>query len=242
MWLFYVDESGTGLAQSGKVAQSHHFVLASIGVEAARCSEMNNAVARFKKTLVPYAQPEDFELKAHHLRQGKGFFKPMSWSERLQAMEALAQLIARLPCRVFAVIADKRDLPHDVATDVELYRLAFWRLLDVFQEFLSQENDLGMVMIDARSDLHSSVQDRRLVDAYRNWRGERGSNIAIADAPWFGFSAFYPGLQLADFVAYLLAWESRAREQTFRGSEERVKQAYRLIGYFRQQVQIVTVP
>ncbi len=242
MWLFYVDESGTGLAQAGKAAQGSHFVLAAVGVDVALLSEMNGAVDAFKKALVPYAKPEDFEIKARYMRQGMGFFKPMPWAERLQAMEALAQLIGRLPCRIFAVVADKRDLPDGITTDVQLYRLVFWRLLDFLQEFLSREDDLGIVMIDARSDLHSSVQDRRLVDAYRDWRVERGSDVAITDAPWFGFSAFYSGLQLADFVAYLLAWEARAREQSSRGNRERLEQVYRLMAHFRQQVQVVTVP
>ena len=65
--------------------------------------------------------------------------------------------------------------------------------------------DDGFLLIDSRSDLHSSVQDRCLVDAYRHWA--RDHNSRFIELPWFGFSAFYSSLQFADVCGYLLDFE-----------------------------------
>jgi hypothetical protein len=82
--------------------------------------------------------------------------------------------------------------------------LTFWRLLEEPESELERQDQPGMLMVDMRSDMHSSVQDRRLVDAYREWIASRGGRAHLVELPWFGFSAFYAGLQLADFAAYLI--------------------------------------
>lgn len=99
---------------------------------------------------------------------------------------------------------DKRDLPTYIGAEQDLYRLAFWRLLEEIEILLTHLDQPGMLLVDARSDLHSSVQDRRLVDAYREWNASRTTKTHIVELPWFGFSEFYAGLQLADFTAYLI--------------------------------------
>ncbi|MGH8479703.1 MAG: hypothetical protein ACREXK_09035 [Gammaproteobacteria bacterium] len=90
-------------------------------------------------------------------------------------------------------------------TEDHLYRLVLWGLLNEIERELEEVESSGMLMIDARSDLHTSVQDRRVVDAFRQWRGGRPV-VRLAELPWFGFSAFYGNLQLADFVAYMCDW------------------------------------
>ena len=99
---------------------------------------------------------------------------------------------------------DKRGLPTYIGAEQDLYRLAFWRLLEEIEILLTHLDQPGMLLVDARSDLHSSVQDRRLVDAYREWNASQTTKTHIVELPWFGFSKFYAGLQLADFTAYLI--------------------------------------
>jgi hypothetical protein len=81
-----------------------------------------------------------------------------------QRINEVAEFIGRSQVRVFAVQADKRDLPETIGSDTDLYRLTFWRLLDELDGELDRLNEAGMLMVDARSDMHSSIQDRRLVD------------------------------------------------------------------------------
>ena len=132
---------------------------------------------------------------------------------------------------------DKRELPEYVGSDDLLYRLALSRLLDVIDESLEGVGESGMVLLDARSDLHSSVQDRRIIDAYREWVGSRGGKTALVELPWFGFSAFYAGLQLADFAAYLTDFVSN-EGNAGRGSTEMAAAFNR----FRHKMRLFPIP
>jgi len=57
------------------------------------------------------------------------------------------------------------------------------------------------------------------------------------ELPWFGFSAFYAGLQLADFAAYLVDFVSNETENR-RGSLE-LQAAF---ARFQSKVQSVRIP
>ena len=175
--------------------------------------------------------------KDRRLRRGKKFYKALSWSERVNAFADVARLIETLPCRITAVQVDTRDLPEYIETDSDLYRLAFWRLLDELETNLSIQNELGLMMADARSDLHSSVQDRRLIDAFREWVGSRSGRTHFVEPPWFGFSAFYGGLQLADFAAYFVDFVSNELERAERDSE--LAASFRII---EKKIDLIRIP
>ena len=212
MRLFYIDESGTGL----KDKASPYFVLAALIVVDRDVSSFDRAVAALKRRLIGWAKPEDFEIKGRDIRRGEKFFKQQDWEQRLRAMRSIADLIAEQPCSAVAVVVDKRDLPEYVGTDDDLYRIAFWRLLDELDADLVSVEDSGLLMVDSRSDLHHSVQDRRLIDAYREWVASRAGATRFIEVPWFGFSAFYAGLQLADFTAYMMDFASHEEERAGR--------------------------
>jgi hypothetical protein len=95
---------------------------------------------------------------------------------------------------------------EDIDTDESLYGAGFRELIKNLNQFLCQQNSRGMLMIDARSDLHSSVQDRRLLNVYREWVST-SEKSRFVEIPWFGFSSFYVGLQLADYIAYSVAYD-----------------------------------
>ena len=206
-WLYYVDESGTGLSAPEKRTETRqpYFVLAAVGMPAARWPEMNEAVSQLKKRHLGYLKPTDFELKARDIRQGAGVFQPLPWVTRKALFQDIVDFVAEFPCEVVAVRVDKRRLPPAMDA-TSLYRMAFWRLLDALKAHF-QARDQILLMMDSRSDLHSSVQDRRVVEAFAEWQQEHKG--PFVETPWFGFSAFYPGLQLADMMAYLVAWEAR---------------------------------
>ncbi len=233
MILFYIDESGTGL----KDRQSPYFVLSAVAIPSQNSREIDAQVIALKRRLVSWAKPEDFEIKGRDLRRGDKFFRGLDWEQRSEAIVAVAQLIAESDSRVLAVRVDTRDLPEYIASDTDLYRLAFWRLLDEIEELLREVDQPGMILLDARSDLHSSVQDRRIVEAFRDWLGVRTSHTRLAEIPWFGFSAFYAGLQLADFVAYLVDFVANETNRAKR--ENAMQQAYALIA---QKTHLFQIP
>ncbi|MGH7187223.1 MAG: DUF3800 domain-containing protein, partial [Pseudomonadota bacterium] len=150
MRLFYVDESGTGLKDRG----SPYFVLAAFGLPAETAASLDSSLAALKRRMLPWAPPEDFEIKGRDLRRGEKLLKGVAWAHRVDMMASVAELIARLPCRVIVIQADKRDLPESVETADDLYRLVLWRLLDEIERDLEEFQSSGMLMIDARSDLH----------------------------------------------------------------------------------------
>lgn len=233
MLLFYMDESGTGL----KDARTPFFVLAAVAIPAEKWQSVDSQIVSLKRRMIPWAKPEDFEIKGRDLRRGEKFFRNMNWPERVQALHDVAQLIADLPCRVFAVQVDKRDLPDYIGSDADMYRLAFWRLLDELEMELARLDQPGMLMADMRSDMHSSVQDRRLVDAYREWIGSRMGQTHLIELPWFGFSAFYAGLELADFAAYVV--DSVSNEETQGKQRSELHEAY---ARFRSKVRLAHIP
>ncbi len=233
MILFYIDESGTGLGDS----QTTFFVLTAVGIPATEWGNVDSQVSALKRRLVSWAKPEDFEIKGRDMRRGEKFFKSQDWATRVRAISDTAQLISHLPGPIFAVQVDKRDLPDYIGSDSDLYRLAFWRLLDETDAELDRINQPGMVMVDMRSDMHSSVQDRRLVDAYRDWIGSRMGKTRLVELPWFGFSAFYAGLQLADFTAYLIDWSANEK-----GHAERSKELQEAVALVRAKVKMIRIP
>lgn len=134
----------------------------------------------------------------------------------------------------FAVRVDKRHLPDGIASDAELYRVAFWRLLEELEIELTDLAESGIVLFDSLSDLHSSVQDRRMVDAFREWASLRSKPTRLVELPWFGFSEFYSGLQLADFCAYLVDFISNevsrpARAEELHGAFSAIAQKLKLV-------------
>lgn len=228
MLYFYIDESGTGLKDNN----SPYFILAAFAISSEQWAKVDSQTNALKRQLVSWAKPEDFEIKGRDLRRGEKFFKNMNWRQRLKASQDIADLITTLPCRMFAVQVDKRDLPAYVSSPDDLYRLAFWRLLEMLENELQRTKQAGMLLVDSRSDLHSSVQDRRLIDAYREWIALRNGQTQLVEAPWFGFSAFYVGLQLADFCAYFIDVTANERGRAMQD----------VFARFRHKVQLIHIP
>lgn len=211
---FYIDESGTGLRDK----RSPYFVLAATAIPVEELSIVDEQINEFKHRLIPFANPEDYEFKIRELRRGERFFRNLSWSIRAQAIDEMAALIATLPCKILAVQVHKKYLTEYIAAEDQLYALTFRKLVDMIENLLQQTGQIGMLMIDSRSDLHSSVQDRRLLDVFRQWQHQHQKPSRLVGLPWFGFSSFYVGLQVADFSAYMIDFVSNEVDTPF-GSE-----------------------
>jgi len=235
MLFFYVDESGTGL----KDKRSEFFLLAAVAIRVTDWKMMDDKVRALKRNMIPWAKPEDFEIKGRDLRRGEKLFKTYNWTERVAFITQTANLVAELPCQIFAIKVRKADLPEYVSSDEQMYRLSLWRLLDDLERELANRNtgEAGILLVDTRSDLHSSLQDRRLIDAYRDWVENRKS-VRFAEVPWFGFSAFYAGLQIADFCAYMIDLVANEGASPGGRNQELVK-AFRS---FAHKVHLVNIP
>ena len=236
MIVFYIDESGTGLRQPS----IPFFVLAAIGIPIDAWRLLDGGVTEIKRMLVSWAKPEDFELKGRDLRRGENFFSGLSWEARAQGFQTIAHMVASLPIRIFAVRVAKRSLPSTVGSEDDMYRLAFWRLLQLLQVELETIGRRGLLLLDSRSDLKSTVQDRRMIDAYRDWTTSLVKPPQFAELPWFGFSEFYAGLQVADFCAYLIDFISNESDESLgrRGHRE-LREAYTCL---KEKISLADIP
>jgi hypothetical protein len=116
-------------------------------------------------------------------------------------------------------------------------------LLDELNIFLGQQDSRGMLFLDSRASQHSSIQDRRLIDAYSEWANRIESRFV--ELPIFGFSSFYSGLQLADCFGYLtncIANEEKRREKTgtLYPSPVRTHDLHRAFDKFRARIVMFT--
>lgn len=229
----YIDESGTGLRDR----RSPFFVLAATCIPVAALETVDRQVNDFKRRLVSYAEPEDFEIKVRELRRGDKFFRGVSWELRQQAIDDLSALVAGLPCDIVAVQFNKEFRTDYIASDDQLYAVAFRQLLNMIEDKLTRSDDIGMLMVDSRSDLHSSIQDRRLLDVYRQWRIRRREAVRITGLPWFGFSSFYVGLQIADFAAYTIDFAANEIDTPF-GSAV----MHKAFGRIKDKVTLARIP
>lgn len=233
MILFYVDESGTGLGDS----KTPYFVLGSIGISAEDLPEIDKAFTGLKRRLMSYLIPEDWEIKGRDLRRGEGVFKGLNWEKRAAAFLEIAEMIKGFPCQIHAVQVDKLSLPQGIETDPQLYRLGFWKLLEELNNHLKIRQQDGIVLLDMRSEMHSTIQDRRLIDAYRDWTNQRTAPSRFCELPLFGFSAFYAGLQLADFVSYLIDFNTNEAHRETRRAE--LQKAFETLS---PRIRIVQIP
>lgn len=226
MILFYVDESGTGAGDN----QTNFFFLVSFAIPAQNCLHIDREFLSFKRSLFPSAKPEEWELKGRDIWQGIGKFKKIRWEYRIQVFLQLAEALSRLPCTIFAVQVKKktlRDGEKESKDDTKLYQFAFKQMLEKLNAFMKDSNENGILLMDSRSTQHTSVQDNRVIRTYRDWEKEQTESSRFVALPWFGFSEFYTGLQLADYVAYLIARKSKD-EGSNRTNSESV-QAFKLL-------------
>jgi len=227
-----IDESGTGL----KDKNSDFFILGCVAFDAKNWSDVDRGVNNLKRKLIGWAKPEDWEIKGRDIRRGEKFFKPLKWEQRVACLWEIGEMIAGLPCQLITVQIDKRAVTEYIDSE-SLYRLAFWRMLEEIDQLLVSRQEIGMLMIDMRSDMHSSVQDRRLLDAYHDWVTNKQSHARIIEMPWFGFSSFYAGLQLADFVSYLTDFVTNEKS-----GQPRDEQIIRIFNLLMKQMISIRLP
>ena len=80
MFLFYIDESGTGAKDNG----TNYFVLASIAIYEKDYSKNYEEISALKRSIVKTKEPEDWELKGNELCKGKELFKGWNFEDRVR--------------------------------------------------------------------------------------------------------------------------------------------------------------
>jgi hypothetical protein len=146
--------------------------------------------------------------------------------------------MSQLPCHIFAVQVNKkrlRETSEDIKDETGLYRLTFNQLLELLEAYLKQSSETGILLMDSRSTQHTSIQDGRLLRVYRDWKSQKSSNFV--ELPLFGSSEFYTGLQLADYVVYLI--DRNSKEAGTASGHTELEEAFHLLG---PKMQLLKIP
>jgi Protein of unknown function (DUF3800) len=246
MLLLYVDEGGTGWDDP----QTEFFLLSAFAIPIERWLEIDSWVLSFKQDFFKSKNHDDWEIKARNIWQGQGLFKKVNREHRIRFFLGLSQKISELPCHIIAIKINKKLLrksPEKIDNDPDLYRFSFYYFLEELNLFMKSFNETGMIFMDSRSTQHTAVQDNRVIKAYRDWASQQKEPHTFLQLPWFGFSEFYTGLQLADYVTYLIdrrpieedKYQMSMKDGKSSSSSEKFLQAYRLV---EPKIRLITRP
>ena len=200
---------------------------------------MDREVSALKNELLIRREPEDWELKGRDIWQGVGSFKSFPREFRLRAFKKVSQTMSQLPCHIFAIQVKKkrlRETSEDIKDETGLYRLTFNQLLEQLDAYLKQSNETGILLMDSRLTQHTSIQDGRLLRVYRDWNSPKKSSNFV-ELPLFGFSEFYTGLQLADYVVYLI--DHNSKEAGTASGHTELEEAFHLL---EPKMQLLKIP
>ncbi len=213
MYLCFIDESGTDLPRRAEsrarlLSKQPYFVLACVAWSQEEFRVFRQKFMELRQQWFPYFDT-GVEFKAQQIWQGEGLFRKIPLESRIALIRELLALLHETHPRSWIIIIDKHILHEDMNTD-DMYKLGFWALLSNVAQWLESQHSQALLCLDSRSTLHSAVQDRRLIEAYHFWEREHHEQSKYyLGEPWFGFSLHYPGLQLADIVAYLSARKAK---------------------------------
>jgi hypothetical protein len=230
-YLLFLDESGHDLKDSP------YEVLAGVAVEDRELWNLICAVQQSEETHFGqrYAEAER-ELKAKRLLKRKVYrhaaqADPVPVAERRelarlclqhgdiatrQQITALAQakiafvedvlgICDRFRCRVFASAVD-RDAPRSGS---DILRKDYAYIFERYFYFLEDEEQIGVVVFDELERTQSHLLVDQMARYFsRQGRGEVRAGRVIPE-PFFVHSHLTTGVQLADLVAYIIAWNVR---------------------------------
>lgn len=157
MYLMYVDESGsTGIDYDNK--QQPIFSLAGICVEDCKWHEINNKFEEGKVKIYP--EFKEYEIHATELFNAprSSVFNKYSWTENLEALEKIVNLITNLDIKIYNTTIDKqgfkKHMSYKFSNSIKLdpYLYAFGNMYYSFNEFLLFLDSYGIIFTD---EIHS---------------------------------------------------------------------------------------
>jgi len=203
MHMMFVDESGDpGYPANGNWAGwggSRYFVRVGVVIHGWRWKTWHKRMMNFKDTRGLLWSDE---IKANHLRRGKGAFVGWDQNRRNLFMADLAKLIGfSKEVTVIGIVIDKQKVnlaarDRVVRPDVRSLEL----LLERYNHFLDQQTDkTGIVILDP---VEESKDDN--LRYFQNYLVDQGRNFQqghIVEGTFFAKSHTSILLQIADFVA-----------------------------------------
>lgn len=138
---------------------------------------------------------------------------------KLSYVKQIFQLCQQYRCKIFAsIVAD----PDYVLADASMLRKDYVYLFERFYYFLEDTpgEPRGIVVFDELDKSASHILLTQMDKYFKNTVKGRARSSLIIPEPFFVHSDLTTGIQVVDFVAYLLSWNFRVRELNKPGRSE----------------------
>lgn len=207
MYLLYIDESGDTipLSQSGK----NFLVLTGCVVHEKDIHQIENSLRQIKEK---YYQNPDIEIKSNFLRYANpdintSSILKLNSREKYNELEAdVTKFLKEIPITLYSVVIDKKSYWEQYPSQ-NPYDIAYMFLLERFQKYLKEQEELGICIIDPREgQVEKTFIGKELDYIHNKMRFEDGSFWSqcpnIVERLLFSTSDKTVGIQIADLYCY----------------------------------------
>ncbi len=214
MYLFYFDESGNTRMNAKSLAAFPWFALGAVGIHVRHWWMINSALTDLKTRFFPGVPLCEIEIKSTALRSWGTPRARWPWSllradQAHDLVQELYALYAAYDLPLFAVGVDKIAHRQTSANPPHPYEMAFATLLQHIQQFLTEQNEIGLCFLDEFKGM-----DRQVIGWY-TWRRQAGQVSRIIERPAFVVSQESQMISLADVFIYNVYRRFREDDPTY---------------------------
>ncbi|MCW5590172.1 MAG: DUF3800 domain-containing protein [Legionellales bacterium] len=212
MKLIYIDESGNTGTRSDDINQPYHLLSALIVDDNQVHSIENDLRMLGIKHFGAVSRNTDFEFHGYEIHKGKGrYFSKLKIEQRIDVINDLINVIKTNNLQIIYTIIDKQKSN----AKLHPHQLAFLFLIERIEDYLDNENSLGLLIADENRDIEQRLIDDlerfKTIDTGFGYRPTKANHIV--DSIHFVKSYNNHLIQLVDIVAYLLLREKRVIEE-----------------------------
>ncbi len=219
MRYLYMDESGDAGLPKKHSSHTRHMVYAGVILAPEQCYSVQEGIQQIldqhfsKKGIQP---PE--ELHYNDVVRERGVYGELTGIQRKDLCDDVFKLIERVEPTLIATVIGKKKHEEKYVNPVSPKSYSFRSNVERFHFFLDSQDEYGSVIID-ESESFVDNRLRRLVykatDEGIKLAGTGTKILRIMDSAMTTPSEMSPGVQLADFVAYV-TWCHYERNQSNR--------------------------
>ena len=209
MAVYYLCADGSGQTKIKHSSQNNGlYVLSGVLVHEKDRGSVEKRLVDAKRNLLPGFRPNEWELHAHDIWHGEGFFGReelgLDRAKRDEIFSRTVDIARRSKITIISVIVFKDMLRQRRSPMVMKFS---WRRLTVrFEDFLARDQahaDDGLLLIDASQKTPEAEIRNVILNAVGRRRSRLGSSHVV-ETPIFVDSSRWSLIQLADMIAYVV--------------------------------------
>jgi hypothetical protein len=136
---------------------------------------------------------------------------------KLAYVIGVLEICNRYRCKVFATINETK---YSEYPDPDFLPKNYVYLLERFYYFLEEKSASGILVFDELDKTQSHILVGRIENYFKKTSKGRQRSSLIIPEPFFVHSDLTTGIQIADFVAYIISWGFRLEKGKALRSEE----------------------